>query len=524
MDFAREFEMTSGSLPKVLKDQFDETGDMIREIGLWFSEPSADRMPRFLDALLEMTTAERIFLVHQDGQGNWECPLARDLDRENIRQPLSKVLLPLVERTLESAELWSCEDIPGLPDRDRWDRENLPRTQSLLIFPVNHRSLVYIDHRFQSLNTACVSDLTFGVITAAMNQVLANATGQVPTSSKSSQSKQVTPVVRDQEPLAEALEIIGEHADLISAKKLIDKVAPSMAPILVTGESGTGKELAARSVHEQSPRATGPFVSENCGAITETLLETELFGCVKGAYTGATEDRPGLFELAHGGTIFLDEIGDTSPGLQKKLLRVIQEGVIRRVGGQDLIHIDVRIVSATNRDLAAEVQAGRFREDLFYRLNVINVHLPPLRERGRDMVLIAQHFLDQLNLESGTDYQFDAEIEGHLLAHSWPGNIRQLQNEIRRIHALANDRLQLEDFSDAKGATGSSTPQFSATGLEAVISAGSMKSLIEQLEKQWITEALEKYRDSRGEVCKSLGIPKTTLYAKMKRYGIGNQS
>ena len=140
------------------------------------------------------------------------------------------------------------------------------------------------------------------------------------------------------------------------------------------------------------------------------------------------------------------------------------------------------------------------------------------------MVLIAQHFLDQLNLESGTDYQFDAEIEGHLLAHSWPGNIRQLQNEIRRIHALANDRLQLEDFSDAKGATGSSTPQFSATGLEAVISAGSMKSLIEQLEKQWITEALEKYRDSRGEVCKSLGIPKTTLYAKMKRYGIGNQS
>ena len=143
MDFAREFEMTSGSLPKVLKDQFDETGDMIREIGLWFSEPSADRMPRFLDALLEMTTAERIFLVHQDGQGNWECPLARDLDRENIRQPLSKVLLPLVERTLESAELWSCEDIPGLPDRARWDRGTRPRTHTTFSASVERQPAIF---------------------------------------------------------------------------------------------------------------------------------------------------------------------------------------------------------------------------------------------------------------------------------------------------------------------------------------------------------------------------------------------
>ena len=295
-----------------------------------------------------------------------------------------------------------------------------------------------------------------------------------------------------------------------------------MAPILVTGESGTGKELAARSVHDRSPRAEGPFVSENCGAITETLLETELFGCVKGAYTGATEDRPGLFELAHGGTIFLDEIGDTSPGLQKKLLRVIQEGVIRRVGGQELIHIDVRIVSATNRDLASEVQQGRFREDLFYRLNVINVHLPPLRERGSDITLIAQHFLDGLNEERGTDFEFDAEIQKHLLSHGWPGNIRQLQNEIRRIHALAADQLNVHDFSDQTPQSVSPVSSQASAGLDSVIAAGSMKSLVEQLEKQWIAEALEKFGDRRGEVCKSLGIPKTTLYAKMKRYGLGS--
>ena len=207
---------------------------------------------------------------------------------------------------------------------------------------------------------------------------------------------------------------------------------------------------------------------------------------------------------------------------KKKLLRVIQEGVIRRVGGQELIHIDVRIVSATNRDLAAEVQQGRFREDLFYRLNVINVHMPPLRDRGSDITLIARHFLDGLNEERGTDFEFDTEIEKHLLSHDWPGNIRQLQNEIRRIHALAGDQLNVHDFSDQTPQSVSSSSSQTATGLDSVIAAGSMKSLVEQLEKQWIAEALEKFGDRRGEVCKSLGIPKTTLYAKMKRYGLGS--
>jgi transcriptional regulator with PAS, ATPase and Fis domain len=522
MEFAREFEKTSGSLPQVLKDQFGDSGHLVGELGRWFAEPSADRMPCFLDSLVELAAAERAFLLHRDDQGEWECPLARDLDRENVRQPLSKVLLPLAERTLESADLEICDDVAALPDRDRWDRENLPRTRSVMVIPLQRNSLIYIDHRFQNLQTEVSTDFIFGVVLAAIQQVISSTGNSSP--SAPAEIREVTAEVREPQNRPEAVEIIGEHPELLAAKKLIDKVAPSMAPILVTGESGTGKELAARSVHDRSPRADGPFVSENCGAITETLLETELFGCVKGAYTGATEDRPGLFELAHGGTIFLDEIGDTSPGLQKKLLRVIQEGVIRRVGGQELIHIDVRIVSATNRDLATEVQQGRFREDLFYRLNVINVHLPPLRDRGSDVTLIAQRFLDRLNDERGSDFSFDQKIEDYLLSHSWPGNIRQLQNEIRRIHALASDRLDVEDFTEKTVGSDSPTHSSTSAGLDSVIAAGSMKSLIEDLEKQWIAEALEKFGDRRGEVCKALGIPKTTLYAKMKRYGLGSQS
>ncbi|MBT6784613.1 MAG: sigma-54-dependent Fis family transcriptional regulator, partial [Planctomycetes bacterium] len=307
--------------------------------------------------------------------------------------------------------------------------------------------------------------------------------------------------------------IIGEHPDILAMHQLIQRVAPSQAPILVTGESGTGKELAARSIHQHSLRPDGPFISENCGAIAENLLETELFGCMKGAFTGATTDRPGLFELAHGGTIFLDEIGDTSAGLQKKLLRVIQEGVIRRVGGQESIQIDVRVLSATNRDLSAEVKGGRFREDLYYRLNVINVHLPPLRERGTDISLIANHFLAGLNQEAGTDKQMSAELTEVLLQHDWPGNIRELQNEIRRVHALGEDQLSSTDLSPRVIEKDHTLHQNSTNraGLDRVRSCGSLKDAIEQLEAEWISEALDRCNGRRGQVCEWLGIPKTTL-------------
>ncbi|MGE4619267.1 MAG: sigma-54 dependent transcriptional regulator [Planctomycetota bacterium] len=481
-----------------------------------------DAIRAFLDLVVETTSAERVFLL-QENDGQWDCPLARNLDLEDLRQPLDKILLPLLDRTREQGAPWLCLDVPGLSDRARWDRERLPRTQSVYIIPIDSETYLYIDHRFHPLSETAAEDPMLAIallgIQYATSRIAQKIDAQkTPVSSKesndSTNEKNRSGVKKD------PVEIIGEHPDLIAMKNLIQRVAPSTAPILITGESGTGKELAARSIHENSQRASGPFISENCGAISENLLETELFGCMKGAYTGAVSDRPGLFEQAHGGTIFLDEIGDTSPGLQKKLLRVIQEGVVRRVGGQELIEIDVRIVSATNRDLLAEVHNQRFREDLYYRLNVINVHLPPLRQRGTDVELLARHFLKQTNADTGKSLELTPALLEALNNHPWPGNIRELQNEIRRVHALADNALDPADLS-LKIADKENRSSV-ATGLDRVKEAGSLKDAIEQLEAEWIGQALRQCDGHKSRVCQWLGIPKTTLYAKMRRYGLSS--
>lgn len=478
-----------------------------------------------LDLAIESVGAERGFLLRPSQDHPWQCLLARDLDREELRNPLDKILEPLVHRAMEQNSPWSCNDVPALPDRDRWDRERLPRTTAVHILPIDAEHWLYLDHRFQSLNDPTHEDAWLALAMVGIQSTLLRT---AVADSSTAPTDHTTPRRTTNRPAATSkatfkpVSIIGDHPDILAMHHLVQRVAPSQAPILVTGESGTGKELAARSIHQHSLRPDGPFISENCGAIAENLLETELFGCMKGAFTGATTDRPGLFELAHGGTIFLDEIGDTSAGLQKKLLRVIQEGVIRRVGGQESIQIDVRVLSATNRDLSAEVKGGRFREDLYYRLNVINVHLPPLRDRGTDISLIANHFLAGLNQEAGTDKQMSAELTEVLLQHDWPGNIRELQNEIRRVHALGGDQLSSTDLSPRVIEKDHTIRQNSTNnaGLDRVRSCGSLKDAIEQLEAEWISEALDRCNGRRGQVCEWLGIPKTTLYAKMRRYGL----
>src|SRR5208283_602469 len=224
--------------------------------------------------------------------------------------------------------------------------------------------------------------------------------------------------------------------------------APTKATVLILGESGTGKELIAQAIHEESPRSTKPFVKVNCAALTETLLESELFGHEKGSFTGAVGRREGRFELADGGTIFLDEIGDISPALQMKLLRVLQQREFERVGGTETLKVDVRIVAATNRDLAGEVKAGKFREDLYYRLNVVTVTLPPLRHRKGDIPALVSHFLDRYCKAYNKD--IDGLAPGTLnalLAHSWPGNVRELENVIERGVVLAKGRqLSTDDL------------------------------------------------------------------------------
>ncbi len=232
--------------------------------------------------------------------------------------------------------------------------------------------------------------------------------------------------------------IIGESIALIDVLRTIDKIAPSdKIPVLIQGESGTGKELIAQAIHENSPRKDKPFLSENCAAIPETLLESELFGYTKGSFTGAYQDKKGLFEIAHTGTLFLDELGDMSQGMQKKLLRALQEGEIRPVGGKQVKKVDVRLIAATNKNLVEEMKQGRFREDLFYRLNVVNIVLPPLRQRGKDIMLLFQYFIAEQSKNMNKPIPIiEPEVEDFLLHYSWPGNIRQMQNEAKRIMAL----------------------------------------------------------------------------------------
>ena len=291
-------------------------------------------------------------------------------------------------------------------------------------------------------------------------------------------------------------------------------------PCAYHGESGTGKELAALAIHQNSPRRNRKFVSENCGALTETLRESELFGYVKGAFTGATKDHKGLFEQAINGTFFLDEVGDMSPAMQKKLLRVLQEGVIRRVGSTEFTPVDVRIVSATNKDLLEECRNGNFREDLYYRLNVINLVLPPLRDRREDIPALVEHFLSSATAGHSKPVTIEEAAIEVLAEHSWPGNIRELQNEILKLVALCDENhIGLRDLSDKMRNGDSPMNARGAKWVEGFAHL-SLKKATEELECELIRKALDNSGGNKSLVAKHLKIPKTTLYNKIKKYSL----
>jgi len=252
------------------------------------------------------------------------------------------------------------------------------------------------------------------------------------------QRRKVFSATGEDRPLPQRFGIIGESPAMQKVFDALEKIIPANYPVLVTGQSGTGKELIAKAIHHYGPRKHEAFLSENCAAIPETLLESILFGHKKGAFTGAHRDNPGHFLAAHKGTLFLDEIGDMPLSMQSKLLRVIQDGEVRPVGGDRPKKVDVRLVAATNRDLEARVREGQFREDLFYRLNVLDIHLPPLCERGEDILLLAEHFLRKARKSMGRPFQLSPKTRQEFLAAPWPGNIRELENAIRRLSALAN--------------------------------------------------------------------------------------
>lgn len=311
--------------------------------------------------------------------------------------------------------------------------------------------------------------------------------------------------------------IIGQSQPMLAMENLIRTVAPTEATVLITGKSGTGKELVATAIHNLSARASGPLVVVNCAALSENLLESELFGHERGAFTGADKRREGRFFQARGGTIFLDEIGEISPQLQVKLLRVIQQREIQRVGSDKTFTIDVRIVTATNRDLRAEVNAGRFREDLYYRLNVLHISVPPLAERHGDIPLLAQHFLRHFAQKNGKTIKgFTPRAMNMLLQHGWPGNVRELENAVEQSVILQSGAYV--DSMDLPAALREGNPLAEACPPEEGHTP--LEGRLEDVEREAILHTLKQVNDSRTEAAERLGISRKTLYSKLKRYGI----
>ncbi|HED10370.1 MAG TPA: sigma-54-dependent Fis family transcriptional regulator [Caldithrix abyssi] len=308
-------------------------------------------------------------------------------------------------------------------------------------------------------------------------------------------------------------EMIGRSPAMKRIYDLIRRVASDDSAVLIEGESGTGKELVARAIHQSGKRADKPFIRVNCGALNDNLLESELFGHEKGAFTGAIRQRKGRFELADGGTLFLDEVSEISPHLQVKLLRAVQQKEFERVGGEETLRVDIRIVAASNRKLLQEVHAGTFREDLYYRLNIIPVTLPPLRERAEDIPLLAEYFLQRLNRQKKKNYGFSDEALKRMMHYAWPGNIRELENMVERLVVISPEAVITAETIDAF--LGGQP----ARGL-AALDRLPLDEALAVYEKRRLEEALEQCGHNRSQTARTLGIKTSALYYKLEKYGL----
>ncbi|MDE1950001.1 MAG: sigma-54-dependent Fis family transcriptional regulator [Burkholderiales bacterium] len=387
------------------------------------------------------------------------------------------------------------------------------------------------ENAVEALKAGAYDYLTKPVDLRQFRSVVASALGRTP-APEAARSR--APEARPAGPRRAIDRIVGGSAAVRQMRSLIEKVARSMAPVLVQGESGTGKELVARAIHEVSPRSALAFVAVNCGAIPESLLEAEFFGYRKGAFTGANEDRDGFFQAAQGGTLFLDEIGDLPLAMQSKLLRVIQERALRPIGAVAEQPINVRVVSATHRDLGAEVQAGRFRQDLFYRLNVIRIVAPPLRERVEDLPAICSAVLERIAGDAGVSPPpvLAPQALEQLARYAFPGNVRELENLLHRALALAGGSVieradlglpdeVLDDAADAADAEAQPQPP-PATTAAAPALPNDLAAHLDQVEREILERALERHRYNRTAAGASLGLSLRQMRYRMARLGIGS--
>jgi two-component system, NtrC family, nitrogen regulation response regulator NtrX len=341
---------------------------------------------------------------------------------------------------------------------------------------------------------------------------LRNATGRIDLAEENARLKAT---------IESRYEIVGKSFAIRSLIENIEKVADTPARVLITGENGTGKELVARAVHRQSPRAKKPFVEVNCAAIPGELIESELFGHMKGSFTGAIQDRAGKFEQADGGTLFLDEVGDMSLAAQAKVLRVLQDGEVTRIGGAKPRKVDVRVIAATNKKLEEEIAGGRFREDLYYRLNVVPIHVPPLRERREDIPLLVEHFLLQFARNDGVAARsIDAAAVDRLTAFEWPGNVRELRNTIERLLILSpGSRVTAADVERLAGARAATSG-----GIGGLEDSKTFEDFKLAAERAFLTVKLRQHDWNVAETARALDMPRSNLYKKIERHGLARES
>jgi len=506
------------------------------------SEMDLDRILNLImDHVVEMAQAERGFLVLHN-ESKLTVPVARNFQKEDVMNPEVGFSRSIAERVAREGEPVLTVDATA---DDRFTafasiHEIAPR--SVLCMPFKRSGatvgVVYIDNRIargvfgQEHLRALQSfaDMAAGAIhRAQIERERDQALARVKAMYAELKNKFEEQGGRLQE-MEKALElrqdelktkysythIIGESPAMRRTFKLLDKVVDSEETVLIEGENGTGKELIAKAIHYSGIRQKGPFIAENVAAIPETLVESELFGHMRGSFTGAERDKPGLFELADKGTLFLDEVGDMPHDVQKKLLRVLQEGEVRRIGGKKTVKVDVRIISATNRDLRRMVEEERFREDLFYRLRVLSIPLPSLRERREDIPMLVQHFL-KIHTPSGLKpKQITPPALRLLEGYDWPGNIRELENEVKRLIAVAGDVIHEEDISEQvhRGPA-------EVEGLEGDPGrVRDLEQLVAQVEVQEIRKALTLTDGNKTKASDMLGISRFTLQRKMEKHGL----
>ncbi len=503
---------------------------------------------RILDAVLDLTGAERAFVVLVDSEGNLETEASRNFRGDAVKDPDVAVSRSIAQQVISSGE--AVFSINAREDDRFLGVQSIVNLglRSVLCAPFRFRGVilgvVYIDNRLEAAvfstrdrdllqafgdqaavavaNARLIRDLTDS------NRALSVARGRL-----EALNRDLRRTVLDREAeLAsvrarlvgeEAVEgdlrydsvgIIGRSPAMRKVFEVLDRVIESDFPVLIEGESGTGKELMARAVHRLGSRRSEPFVSENCAALPETLLESELFGSVKGAFTGAT-NRRGLLERANGGTLFLDEVSEMSPALQSKLLRFLQEGEFRPLGRTDPIRVDVRIVSASNRELRMLVAEGEFREDLFYRLNVLPVRLPPLRSRKEDIPTLVERLTARVALATGrTAPAVSPDVIDVLARYGWPGNVRELENEIRRLVTLCDQTITVDQVS----------PHIVQAGPAEPDESGDLNARIQSMEMREIRRALAEARGNKSRAATVLGISRFALNRKMEKYEIDSDS